>query len=108
MTRHAMALRGKAKGHTVTALPGRFEVVSGTSGKTYSVVPVLGAASCSCKWAAKRRVVTVACSHVLAVYQFAAEVLGKSISVWANEQDARRQHRPIQDVTDGIFLTVRG
>jgi hypothetical protein len=32
---------------------------------------------------------------------------GRRVSVWSNEQDAHRQHRPILSIGDGLLVTTR-
>lgn len=63
----------KATTHTVTASPDGFVVVSGTSGRSYLVVPLTtGGAACNCEHARKVSRIAVRCSHVQAVEAFAA------------------------------------
>ena len=78
MTPHEKALR-----HTVTPSAGlnAFLVTSGTSGVTYTVHPLPGGgALCSCKWGKRAAThdgsTTMGpCSHLLAVREFARQVL---------------------------------
>jgi hypothetical protein len=44
------------------------------------------------------------CSHVVAVVR---HVEAKAIAVWATPEDAKRQHKRIVDIGDGILVTVR-
>jgi hypothetical protein len=63
----------KAKTHKVEATPSGFQVTSGSSGKTYIVVPTGGdEATCTCEWGRNRAWrVGDACSHILAVRNYA-------------------------------------
>jgi len=109
-SRRAASLTAKAKGHVVTPREGWFEVVSGSSSRRYMVTPQGTGAICTCDWARKSHRPMggpVACSHVLAVYRFAAGVLGVGVSAWGSTVDAARQHRTVQAIGDGITLTIR-
>ena len=115
--RHAKSLQQKAHTHTVILddpTVGRYKVISGGSGKEYIVnVFQTGGASCNCDWATKRLDALVenkgatACSHTIAVFEFIAAGNGKRVSAWADEQDAKRQHRPVTNLADGVLLTAR-
>lgn len=66
----------KAATHKVTPSPKGFKVISGTSGKTYLVVPLgTGGAACNCPCGRHSGRIAVACSHVKAVEAFAADAL---------------------------------
>ena len=67
----------KALTHTVTLAPGGFLVRSGTSGKTYLVVPQSDGAACNCEYG-QHRPAPHLCSHVRAVMTYAEQVLGGS------------------------------
>jgi hypothetical protein len=114
--RHAKRLQSKARTHTVileNPATGRYKVVSGGSGKEY-IVNVFkdGGASCSCDWATKRIDALVenkgatACSHTIAVFEFIAVGNGKHVSAWSTPEEASRQHRPMTDLVDGVYLTA--
>lgn len=113
INRHTGTMSSKSKTHTVTEIAdGIYDVVSGSSGKTYRVC--VGAhgqgASCTCDWGRYRKAGQAsACSHTLAVYKWLAEREGNAASAWANETDAKRQHRHIvRDLdSDGVLLTER-
>lgn len=47
------------------------------------------------------------CSHVQAVIEKIEAVKGRRTSAWGNEEQAKRQHRPILDIGDGVVLTSR-
>jgi hypothetical protein len=116
--RHAKKLQTKAKGHTVLVDDiqyGRYKVISGGSGREY-IVNVFkdgSGASCNCDWATKRTDSLVenkgatACSHTIAVFEFIAQGAGRKVSAFEDAEAARRQHRPITDMVDGVLLTSR-
>lgn len=113
----------KAKSHAVEqadAVGNDWNVISGTSGETYTVhvsreehygsITVAGA-RCSCNWGIYRRSTDgfrSACSHVQAVYAHLAQAEdGRTTSAWGSLADARRQHRPMVAIGDGVILTTR-
>ena len=113
VTRHTKTLSSKSKTHTVGEIAGGlFEVVSGSSGNAYRVT--FGdhgqAPKCTCDWGCfRKRGQAAACSHTLAVYKWIGERESVAVSAWANEADAKRQHRHIaRDLaSDGVLLTER-
>lgn len=105
MERNAKQLQAKSRRHSVVPTEGRFLVTSGSSGETYEVRPFASGAVCNCKWAQYH--LTGVCSHIVAVYDFSASVSGARVSVWANQEEAKRQHRPSQSIGDGLVITVR-
>ncbi len=121
MNRHTQKLLEKAKTHIVILDDphyARYKVISGAKikegGKEYTVnVFGNGGASCNCNWATKRTEQLIenkgstACSHTIAVFEFIAEGAGKRVSAWASPEQAERQHRPIEDMKDGVVLTLR-
>lgn len=110
---NSKAINQKAKAHIVTPLDhNTFSVKSGTSGEDYLVRLLidLDGATCTCGWGEKRKYIDYyrsACSHTQAVYQQAETHRGRTTSAWATKEDAKRQHRPIADIGDGVFLTLR-
>lgn len=77
-------------------------VVKSPSGKEYDVR--LGAiAQCTCDWSNYHRYGV--CSHVLAVEMFLHP--SRTISAWATEKDAKRQHRKTTNLGDGVWMTAR-
>jgi len=89
---------------------GQYQVVSGKSWNIYDVTLTGNGGVCSCTWAKHRlgRDQRSACSHVLAAINFAAQEAGAtSVSAWGTPQDARRQHRRVIDIGDGVLVTVR-
>ena len=113
VTRHTKTLSSKSKTQTVGEIAsGLFEVVSGSSGNAYRVT--FGdhgqAPKCTCDWGCfRKRGQAAACSHTLSVYAHMAAQEAASVSAWANESDAKRQHKHIiRDLaSDGVLLTER-
>lgn len=108
----AKTIQGKSRNHQVTDLGNdRFAVTSGHSGETYTVVLRSdGGAFCTCPWGQRRKVVDgqrSGCSHVVAVYEHCQRQAGRRVSAWSDEAQARRQHRPLITIGDGMFLTSR-
>jgi len=113
MNRQAKQLQNKSRTHEIKKIADhRYELTSGTSGKIYSIVilPNSGA-SCNCEFGTKRHHENgaVGCSHTIAVFDFIAKENGaKSVSAWASEEEAKRQHRQMNVIGDGLVLTKRG
>lgn len=103
----------KAKLHTVTPLDhDTFRVTSGASGQSYLVRLQAGleGGTCDCRWGQYRRYrdsYRSGCSHVQAVYRHLESQRNRAPSAWTSREDARRQHRPIFDIGDGVLLTSR-
>lgn len=116
MNRHVKSLQRKTRRHKCniyTSEWGQYWVESGGSGKVYDVrytnrhnrenlAPV-----CSCSWQEYNP--GSLCSHGLALIEW---LDGRTVSVWTNEADAKRQHKPISTVIDPstgevLFLTWR-
>ncbi len=109
--RNVKSIQSKSRRNQVHPLGnGRYQVVSGKSWNVYDVTLMGDGGVCSCNWAKHRlgHDRRSACSHVLAALNFAAQEAGAtSVSAWGNPQDARRQHRRIIDIGDGVLVTVR-
>lgn len=108
--RNAKRVQSKAKKNEVHPLgSNRYQVVSATSGNVYNVRIHGDAATCDCSWGTYRPAhdQRSGCSHVVAVYQFIAGENGRKVSVWSNESDADRQHRPMLNIGNGVVLTSR-
>src|SRR5262245_14101800 len=106
--RNAKSIQSKSRKHQVTQdAPAGFTVKSGGSGKEYRVI--LGTVpTCTCDWGQHRKIGTpCGCSHVVAVYDHLSQVAGRKVSAWASEEEARRQHRTIINLGDGLTLTAR-
>jgi hypothetical protein len=102
--RHAKSLQSKMKAHTVEEVPAGFFVRSASSGNGYLVNH---AGECCCRWSHYHDTTTEPCSHVLAVVAFKKAQASKSVSVWATEDDAERQHRRTAKVGEGLWMTER-
>ena len=107
----------KSRTHTVTQVGvNTYHVTSGHSGKTYTVrlqdqtrdgaVTYTGAV-CDCKWSQYRPAndSRSGCSHVMAVFDYVDA--RRTISAWGQTEDAKRQHRPVTYIGDGVILTSR-
>lgn len=116
--KNAKAIQTKSRTHDVVALGhGAYEVTSGASGKSYRVLVKAdgddlrsGGATCTCNWGKYRPRRTggeSACSHVIAAMNWQAEQDGRRLSAWTDEDRARRQHRPMTDIGDGVVITSR-
>jgi len=107
--KNAKKIQGKSRTHEVSHLSGNtFEVISGASGKTYTVTTIPGGARCTCNWGKYRKGWGQSgCSHVVSVYDWLESQRGRSVSAWASRDDAKRQHRPSMGIGDGVVLTSR-
>ena len=104
------AIQKKARSHEVVELLPfqEYRVISGHSGEIYTVLfwqlsDKTIAANCSCNWGKYHP--RSACSHVLAAID--EMYPGYTPSAWQNFQEARRQHRKIKWIGDGVILTLR-
>lgn len=113
-------LQSKSKTHTVTQVGiNQWMVTSGSSGKSYRVkmqsttqdgAVTYSGAECTCPWGKYRpgRDRRSGCSHAQAVFaHLAQERDGRTTSAWGTSQDAKRQHRPVTVIGDGVILTSR-
>lgn len=111
----------KSKSHEVAELaPFTYQVTSGTSGQSYVVrvqhnvergaITYVGA-TCSCRWGqyrSNRDGGRSGCSHVQAVFaHIERDETGRTTAAWGSTDDARRQHRPILALGDGVYMTTR-
>jgi len=101
-------MQQKSRSHQVEPLSNEmFIVTSGSSGSQYTVV-LMDPIICSCDWGKYREPgLPCGCSHVVAVQNFLAECEKYRVSVWATEEDAKRQHRKTAILGDGLILTAR-
>ena len=112
-TRNDKKIQSKSRAHVVAPTSATtYTVTSGESGKTYTVTTLPnGGAGCTCDWAKYRPAVNAGkcgCSHVVAVFDWVAKFEGaQSVSAWATEEEARKQHRATVALGDGLVLTVR-
>jgi hypothetical protein len=107
---HAKEIQRKSRGHHVRQIgPHRFKVRSEESGRTYYVSLGPTGGTCTCPWGRYRsaRDHRSGCSHVIAAINYRAKRRGRRISVWGSERAARRQHRPMFSIGDGLIITSR-
>ena len=110
MKRQAKQIQQKARQYQVKRLtPNSYRVSSPDSGRSYIVNLGLNGGTCTCPWGQyrpddDRR---SGCSHVVAAINYRAEQKGRRISAWTSMNAARRQHRPILPIGDGLVLTSR-
>ncbi len=106
-------IQKKSRTHEVTPLDGDvFRVKSGSSNSEYLVrlLPDQNGAVCDCKWGQYRKYsdhYRSGCSHVQTVYAHLEDHRGRSVSAWSTKEDAKRQHRPVINIGDGVILTAR-
>ena len=103
-------IQKKSKSHQVTEIgDGVFEVVSGSSGETYTVVERETGATCTCPWGQYRTWSDPqsGCSHVVSVFRFKFEQENRKVSVWTSPEDAKRQKKAQVEIGDGVILTTR-
>ena len=107
------AIQNKSRLHKVTSLAdGKFLVESGASRNTYTVrlQPGIEGAVCDCDWGKRRPRYDdwrSGCSHVIAVYQYLESTGNRSVSVWTDKADVKRQHRQTIQIGDGVTLTSK-
>lgn len=103
----------KARTHDVTPLDhDTFRVRSGESGNEYLIrlLPGEEGGTCDCSWGQYRRYADryrSGCSHVQAVYQQLEGHRSRTTSAWTTLKDAKRQHRQMTSIGDGVILTLR-
>lgn len=109
--KNAKAVQSKSRTHTVKDLGGdAYEVTSGETGKVYQVHTAGNGGTCTCDWAKYRPTSgggLSGCSHIVAVLNFIAGSADRRVMAWATPEDAKRQHRPMLDIGDGVVLTTR-
>ena len=91
-------IQTKSRGHTATQV----------AGNTFQVYYQDQSGTCTCKWGQYRKhsnCYRSGCSHVVAVFDFLESPAGRRVSVWTDEDQAKRQHRPMIDIGDGVILT---
>lgn len=107
---HPKEIQRKSRRHLVRQVRANwYKVRSDETGRVYDVALGLNGGTCSCEWGRQRPDDDrrSACSHVLAAINHRAIRDGRRVSAWSTEDDARRQHRPILPIGDGIILTSR-
>lgn len=103
-------INDKAHTHEVMHVAGiQYAVVSGESGSVYSVMLVGEGAVCTCPWGSHRKAddPRSACSHVQAVMEVIARENDRKAKAHGSKAQARRTHRKMQDIGDGVTLTLR-
>jgi len=106
----AKEIQRKSRDHLVRQIrPNWYKVTSHDTGRIYDVALGLNGGTCSCEWGRQRpnEDRRSACSHVIAAINYRAAQKGRRISAWSSEDAARRQHRPMLAIGDGVVLTSR-
>lgn len=109
MKRHVKKIQRKAAQCEVYASrdPCKF-LVHSPSGEHYTITALAsGGFHCTCKWAEIRRSELRPCAHASAVDNWLADAAGRKLSLWAEPEDAARQHRPVERVGLGMWSTSR-
>lgn len=107
---HAKIVQHKSRKHRVRQIrPNWYKVLDTTTGQEYDVALGQNGGTCNCPWGRHRpwRDHRSGCSHVIAALAYRAAQHGRHISVWASQRAARRQHRPILEIGDGLIITSR-
>ncbi|GAB4437123.1 MAG: hypothetical protein Kow0031_18930 [Anaerolineae bacterium] len=107
---HAKNVQQKSRTHRVRQIrPNWYQVFDPATGQKYDVALGKNGGTCSCPWGQHRpaRDHRSGCSHVIAAMAYRAARQGLRISVWNSRRAARRQHRPMLDIGDGLILTRR-
>ena len=108
MERHGKPLTRKSRTHQVfvSEIAGAFDVVSGSSEKTYTVRELSdGRFWCGCKWHEYHTFGE--CSHVLAVRQWLAQAGNRAVYAYSSMEEAKNAHRKIEDRNDGVTIASR-
>lgn len=109
---NAKQVQSKSRSHEVKQVAGNtYQVTSGHSGDTYKVQIFSDmSGTCTCKWGQYRKhsnCYRSGCSHVVAVFDWIEQGQGRTVSAWTSEDQAKRQHRPMVNIGDGVILTSR-
>jgi hypothetical protein len=110
MITHPKQIQRKSRYYEVRRVgPNWYKVSIPASNREYDVNLGLNGGTCTCPWGRFRPAYDhrSGCSHVVAALAYRAQQQGRHISVWASEQDARRQHRPMVKIGDGLIVTSR-
>lgn len=100
MNRHPKKLQLKAAKCKV--VPSKADTFKVTSPSTETYLVHTPTKACTCKWQTYNPNKT--CAHVVAAN--ALKFNGRA-SVWDSEQDAKRQHKKLVKLVDGLYLTIR-
>ena len=108
--RNAKTIQKKSKQHDIKPLtPNTFEVISGSSRNSYTVTIIDNGGKCTCKWSQYRPSTDnrSGCSHVVSVFNYLEALDNRTVSAWADVESAKRQHKPMLDIGDGVVITSR-
>lgn len=108
--RQPKAIQKKSRRHQVRQIrPNWFRVSDIDTHRVYDVNLGVNGGTCTCPWGRHRpgNDHRSGCSHVIAALNYRAHRQGRQISVWTDEADARRQHRPMLKIGDGVIITSR-
>jgi len=108
MERHGKSLTRKSRTHQVfvSEIAGAWDVVSGSSEKTYTVRELSdGRFWCGCKWHEYHAFGE--CSHVLTVRQWLAQAGSRAVYAYGSLEEAKNAHRKIEDRNDGVTIGSR-
>lgn len=103
--RNAKQLQAKSRQHSITRhSDSHYILTSGSSGHKYVVNPVK--LTCSCPFGQYNKKST--CSHMIAVLAYIEKMeQERQVTAWSSQEEAARQHRPVNYLGDGIYLTSR-
>jgi hypothetical protein len=107
---HAKQIQKKSRTHIVRQIGSNwFKVFDVESERVYDVNLGLNGGTCTCAWGQHRpeRDHRSGCSHVIAAMNYRAQQHGRQVSVWTSKRAAQRQHRPLLEIGDGLFITSR-
>jgi hypothetical protein len=105
---NAKQIQKKSRHFTVRQIrPNWFKVSSSESNRAYDVNLGLNGGVCTCAWGRYRPEGDhrSGCAHVVAAMKYRARRQSRRISVWSSEKAARRQHRPMVSIGDGLIVT---
>ena len=108
--RHPKQLQKKSRGYQIRQVgPNWFKVADSVTNREYDVNLGLNGGTCTCAWGQRRPPSDhrSGCSHVIAAIDFRSRQHGRRVSVWTSEKAARRQHRPVLKIGDGLIVTSR-
>jgi hypothetical protein len=106
---NAKKIQRKSRHCTVRQIrPNWFKVGSGAGSREYDVNLGVNGGTCTCAWGRFRPAQDhrSGCCHVIAAINYRARLHGQRTSVWSDEGAARRQHRPMLTIGDGLIVTM--
>lgn len=110
MARNISSLKEKMAAHEVAqSSPNGWSVKSATSDKFYAVSRNRdGIFQCGCRSQTyTKRGESCSCSHVASVLKFIAEADARKITLHDGVDAAKRTHRPMIEIGNGLFATTR-